>query len=163
MRYSTKYKLYGRSQLVTGLRSIISELDQAIKATDAPVPRAADIKVHLQAAIARLYDTAQAMDIYKVERKRIQAAIERKQKILTALVDTAKAIPITQDEKVLAQRAKKEAKEKSLPPAPMSMPAPKPKVSGLKKVAKTKIVHRKVKKTRKPAKRKIRSHSTKKA
>ncbi len=110
MRYSTKHKLYGRSQLVTGLRSIISELDQAIKATDAPVPKAADIKAHLQVAIARCHDAAQAMDIYKVERKRIRAALERERKNLAGIMDLAKAIPVTLEEKAAARVSRAKAK-----------------------------------------------------
>jgi hypothetical protein len=54
------------------------------------------------------------MDIYKVERKRIRTALEREKKHMSAILEMAKAIPITQEEKVVAKvtRAKKKAVKK---------------------------------------------------
>ena len=114
MRHSTKHKLYGRVQLVQAIRTMLQNLEEASKAADKPGLNAPAIKAHLQTAINHCLQAAGAMDIYKVERKRIRTALEREKKHMSAILEMAKAIPITQEEKVVAKvtRAKKKAVKK---------------------------------------------------
>jgi len=93
---------------------MLQNLEEASKAADKPGLNAPAIKAHLQTAINHCLQAAGAMDIYKVERKRIRTALEREKKRLSAIFETAKSIPITQEEKAVAKvtRAKKKAVKK---------------------------------------------------
>ncbi len=104
MRYTTKHKLWGRNQLVVTLRSMVQDLDQAQKALDEH--DITELRQRLSNATIRCKTAAEGMDIYKVERKRIRAALERERKNLAAIMELAKAIPVTQGEKAVAKVAR---------------------------------------------------------
>ncbi len=110
MRYTTKRKLWGRSQLVVAIRASLSEVAGALKATEAPVPDVASLNKHLEKALAELKAAAAGMDIYGVERKRIQVALQRESKALQTIMAMAKAIPVTQEEKVAARISRAKAR-----------------------------------------------------
>jgi len=108
MRYVTKHKLWGRSQLVVGIRGLITDLNEAETALNTMQPgqeyKTGDLRAHLEAAIAHCREVVKGMDIYGLERKRIKAGLDRERKNLAALLDLAKSIPITQEEKTAAKR-----------------------------------------------------------
>ncbi len=108
MRYVTKHKLWGRSQLVVGIRGLITDLNEAETALNTMQPgreyKTGDLRAHLEAAIARCQEVAKGMDIYALERKRIKVGLDRERKNLAELLDLAKSIPITQEEKTAVKR-----------------------------------------------------------
>lgn len=102
MRNSTKHKLFGRTQLVQAIRATILDLDTAQHALEQR--QINTTMAFLQESIKRLDYAAQAMDIYRVERKRILTALHRAKEELEIAVTLAKAIPVTQVEKTEAKR-----------------------------------------------------------
>jgi hypothetical protein len=114
MRNKTRRKLWGRARLVVELRSTIQEIEAAMKAAELPGIHGREIIGHLRAAIANCYDAGQAMDIFKVDRKRIRAALEKERERLAKIMDMARVIPITVGEKAVAKTARAKAKEGKL-------------------------------------------------
>ncbi len=108
MRYVIKHKLWGRNQLIVGIRGLISDLNEAETALNTMQPgreyKTSDLRAYLEAAIARCREVARGMDIYALERKRIKAGLDRERKNLAALLDLAKSIAITEEEKAAIKR-----------------------------------------------------------
>lgn len=103
MRQTTRRKTYGRSALAQALRSAVESLKVAIddNERDPETP----LVVHTKEAIAAMGRALYAFDIYGLDRKRMRAALEKiidqAQELLTQVI----ALPITQDEKVLAKHS----------------------------------------------------------
>jgi Holliday junction resolvasome RuvABC ATP-dependent DNA helicase subunit len=61
----------------------------------------------VEEALKQLRIAAQGMDIYNLDRKRLAAALQREIKNLQPILEMAKAIPITEDEKTINRKEKK--------------------------------------------------------
>ncbi len=102
MRYSTRHKIYGRTQLAQCLSSSLDEAKKALHFLEQA--QYEDLVTSLVSINTSLSQAATGMDLYKVERKRIRAGLERMQKQAEELLEQARAIPITQVEKTEARR-----------------------------------------------------------
>lgn len=105
MRTTTKRKVWGRNQTIAAIRTAIHELEKAL-ATNTETRNEAIAKV-----LKDLQFAAEGMDIYKVDRRRLRAAIEREKGHLETLLEQAKAVPVTMEEKALARVAKQKQKD----------------------------------------------------
>lgn len=99
MRYSTRHKLWGRGLVVSAIRGSI----QALENGKPPQEK-------IEEALKQLKAAAQGMDIYKLDRKRLAGAIRKEIKRLQLILDEAKAIPITEDEKIINRKKKQDKK-----------------------------------------------------
>ena len=104
MKKTTIRRTWGRSQLVQQLRGAIADVERARDAK-----ARADRNSALTNALKSLKLAAEAMDIYGIDRKRIRFSLELERKHLEALLERAKGIPLTMDEKTMARQKKSQA------------------------------------------------------
>ena len=95
-RRSTNRKILGRAQLISSIRIALDALGKAASGQKEPAEAA-------QLSIEALQRAAQWLDIYKVDRKRVKIAVNREIKHLTELLEVAKSLPITVEEKAIAK------------------------------------------------------------
>lgn len=112
MRTTTKRKLWGRGHVAQALRAASQLLADAAKAAGKPVED--PLVKEICDVIKELKEAVEAIGIYRVPNKRLQAAILREKAHMDDLLAIAMAIPVTAEEKQPSGGSLKKGGEKCL-------------------------------------------------
>lgn len=106
MRNTTRKKYYGRSAATGALSSAINSLQAAIEEAGKPQPHP-PLYDALKSVAADIGRSADLFDVYNLKRKRLQKQLRGELVRLEKMLQEVQSVPVTQEEKLLAKRAKK--------------------------------------------------------
>lgn len=107
MRATTRKKYYGKSAAGGALQAAIADLKSAIAEAGKAQPHT-PLYDALQGVAAALKRAADSFDIYNLKRKRLQKELKKELVRLESLLRDIQTMPVTQEEKLAAKRAKKD-------------------------------------------------------